>query len=190
MRRRPDSIDAHFVLSYVLRYAGRLDESAMECETAFLLDPRTQTSGLRSCAFVFVLRGDYAKAKKYVDLDHGSDFAKALTILMLVRDGKESEAVALGSPNMPQWNSYDLLLACAAHRPPSEIDALAAAVRPSDDPETNFFAAAHLAYCGQFEPRAERAERRYPREILRLSGDGIRPLFRESPLGTGLCGRP
>ena len=89
VRRRPDSIDAHFVLSYVLRYAGRLDESAMECDTAFLLDPRTQTSGLRSCAFVFVLLGDYAKAKKYADLDHGSDFAKALTILMLVRDGKE-----------------------------------------------------------------------------------------------------
>ena len=50
---------------------------------------------------------------------------------------------------MPQWNSYDLLLACAAHRPPSEIDALAASVKPSDDPEMNFFAAAHLAYCKQ-----------------------------------------
>ena len=70
---------------------------------------------------------------------------------MLVRDRKESQAVALGSPNMPQWNSYDLLLACAAHRPASEIDALAAAVRSSDDPETNYFAAAHLAYCGQFD---------------------------------------
>jgi serine/threonine protein kinase len=151
VRRRPDSIDAHFVLSYVLRYAGRLDESAMECEAAFLLDPRTQTSGLRSCAFVFVLRGDYVTAKKYADLDHGSDFAKALTILMLVRDRKEGQAVALGSPNMPQWNSYDLLLACAARRPASEIAALAAAVGSSDDPEINFFAAAHLAYCGQFE---------------------------------------
>ena len=52
---------------------------------------------------------------------------------------------------MPQWNSYDLLLACAAHRPASEIDALAAAVKPSDDPETNYFSAAHLAYCGQTE---------------------------------------
>ena len=100
---------------------------------------------------MFVLRGDYVTAKKYVDLDHGSDFAKALTILMLVRDRKESQAVALGSPKMPQWKSYDLLLACAAHRPASEIDTLAAAVRSSDDPETNFFAAAHLAYCGQLE---------------------------------------
>ena len=39
VRRRPDSIDAHFVLSYVLRYAGKLDEAAQHCETAFLLDP-------------------------------------------------------------------------------------------------------------------------------------------------------
>ena len=60
----PDSIDAHFVLSYVLRYAGLLDEAAMQCETAFLLDPRSQTSGLRSCAFVFVLRGDYVDGEE------------------------------------------------------------------------------------------------------------------------------
>jgi TolB-like protein/tetratricopeptide (TPR) repeat protein len=149
VRRRPDSIDAQFALSYVLRYAGLLDEAASHCDTAFLLDPRTQTSGLRSCAVVFVLRGNYQRAMNYVDLDYGSDWAKAISIHMLVRDGKTQEALKLGSPHIPQWNSYDMLLACVQHSPPPEILALAAAVKPLDDPETNYFSAAHLAYCGQ-----------------------------------------
>ena len=34
--RRPDSADAHFALSYVLRFAGVLDEAADECEAALL----------------------------------------------------------------------------------------------------------------------------------------------------------
>jgi hypothetical protein len=50
---------------------------------------------------------------------------------------------------MPQWKSYDLLLACLERRPQSVIAGLAAAVQPNEDPETNYFAAAHLAYCRQ-----------------------------------------
>ena len=34
VRRRPQSADAHFALSYVLRYAGMLDQSTQECNTA------------------------------------------------------------------------------------------------------------------------------------------------------------
>ena len=149
VRRRPDSIDAQFALSYVLRYAGLLEEAASRCDTAFLLDPRTQTAGLRSCAVVFILRGNYQRAMNYVDIDYGSDWAKAMSIHMLVRDGRTQEALKLGSPHIPQWNSYDMLLACLRHSPPPEILALAAAVKPGVDPETNYFSAAHLAYCGQ-----------------------------------------
>jgi hypothetical protein len=149
VNRRPDSVDAHFAMSYVLRFAGLLDESGTYCEKAFLLDRRNNTSGLRSCAVVFMLRGDYARTVNYLHLDEGSDFERALTIHMLVAKGREEEAVRLGASRPPQWGSYRLLLACAAKRPSSEIAALAAAVRPSDDPESNYFSAAHLAYCGQ-----------------------------------------
>ena len=34
VKRRPESASAHFVLGYVLRYAGLLDEAARECDTA------------------------------------------------------------------------------------------------------------------------------------------------------------
>ena len=70
---------------------------------------------------------------------------------MLARQGRTQEALQLGSPNIPEWRSYDLLLACLARKPSSEIATLAGSVRASDDPELNYFAAAHLAYCEQTE---------------------------------------
>jgi hypothetical protein len=100
---------------------------------------------------VFLLRGDYPRTMNYLRVDQGSDFAKALTIDMRARQGRAQEALQLGSPNIPEWKSYDLLLACLAGKPPSEVAKLAGAVGASDDPELNYFAAAHLAYCGLTE---------------------------------------
>jgi len=39
VRRRPDSAVAHHLLSYVLRYAGVLDEAGRQCDMTTLLDP-------------------------------------------------------------------------------------------------------------------------------------------------------
>src|SRR5208337_2385140 len=39
VKRRPESADAHFVLGYVYRYAGMLEQSTSECNTALALDP-------------------------------------------------------------------------------------------------------------------------------------------------------
>jgi hypothetical protein len=50
---------------------------------------------------------------------------------------------------MPAWAGYDMLVAFLEHRPAREIAALADGVKPSLDPEINYFSAAHLAYCGQ-----------------------------------------
>ena len=147
--RRPDSADAQFVLSYVFRYAGLLNEAAERCDTALVLDRKMQTSGLRSCAMVFILRGDYPRTVNFLQFDQGSDFAKALTIDMLARQGRTQEALQVGALNIPGWKSYELLRACLAGQTASEIAALTESVRPSDDPELNYFAAGHLAYCGQ-----------------------------------------
>ena len=159
VRRRPDSVDAHFVLSYVLRFAGLWDESASHCERALLLDPQTQTAGLRSCAILFLLRGDYPRALTYLNLDRGSAWWRAISLDMLVREGKKQDALEIGSPRIPQWASYDLLLACVQRRRSSEIDGLARAVRPAEDPEANYLSAAHLAYCGQTDAAGEMLRR-------------------------------
>jgi len=136
-------------LSYALRYAGLLEESANHCDTAFLLDPYTQTAGLRSCSIVFMLRGDYPRAPNYLNIAPDSDLVKAVSIDMLVRQGREQEALQLGLAHTPRWGGYDLLVACLQRRPAAEVRALAEAMQPSDDPETNYLSATHLAYCGQ-----------------------------------------
>jgi serine/threonine protein kinase/TolB-like protein len=147
IRRRPDNADAHFWLSYVLRYAGLLDESARECETALSLDPHN--FGWRSCFYVSLARGDPKGAMAYLDLDAGSEYSKALSMHVLVWQGMEERALQIGRPHMPRWKSFDLLLACLERRPATEIAALARKVRVEEDPELNYLSAGHLAYCGQ-----------------------------------------
>ncbi|MEZ4457108.1 MAG: hypothetical protein R2882_11250 [Gemmatimonadales bacterium] len=151
--RRPDNPDAHFYLSYVYRFAGLFQESADECAIALSIDPHNL--GWRSCAVALIALGDYQGARGFLALDPGSEFARALTVHLLVRSGRTVEAVAAGAPNLPAWRSYPLLIACAAGRPAGEIEALAAAVEPAGDPETNYFAASHLAYCGQTDRALE-----------------------------------
>ena len=184
VRRRPDSADAHFVLSYVLRFAGLLDEAGGHCETALRLDPQTHTSGLRSCAIVFILRGDYPRALNFLNLDPDSDLVKAFSIDMLVRQGREQEALRLGAAHTPQWAGYDMMMTCLQRKPAPEIRALAEAVRASDDPETNYISAAHLAYCGQSDDALE---------MLRRAIKGnycSHPAIESDPFFTTLRARP
>jgi hypothetical protein len=152
VRRYPDNPDARFSLSYVLRFVGLLDESASQCKTAIGLDPEYPSTGLRSCAMVFLLQRDYAGASNFLThyRDHysGSDFATSLSIDILLRQGKDQEALQLGLAHTPQWAGYNLLLSYLQHKPATEIRALAEKVQASDDPETNYLTAGHLAYAG------------------------------------------
>ena len=52
VKRRPQSGDAHFALSYVLRYAGMQEKATQECNTARSLDPGN--FNFRSCAWAFL----------------------------------------------------------------------------------------------------------------------------------------
>ncbi|HSE33507.1 MAG TPA: winged helix-turn-helix domain-containing protein [Pyrinomonadaceae bacterium] len=149
VRRRPDNADAHFVLSYVLRYGGLLDEAAPECDKALLIDGQTQNSGVRSCAVVFLLRQDYPGALNYINVDPDSDLAKSLKLEMFVRQGKREEALQQIASYSPKWGGFDLLVAKLQQKSPDEIHRMAEAVKADEDPETNYFAAAHLAYVGE-----------------------------------------
>ena len=77
------------------------------------------------------------------------ELEEAWIIHALVRDNKKQEALAVKVPRIPQWNSFDVLIAFVKNRPADEVAALASAVQPSDDPETNFLSASHLVYTGQ-----------------------------------------
>ena len=63
LKRRPENADARFALSYVFRYAGMLEESTQECDTAIALDPGNYV--FRSCAWAFAYLG---KPERAMDL--------------------------------------------------------------------------------------------------------------------------
>jgi hypothetical protein len=155
VRRYPDSVSAQFSLSYVLRYAGLLEEAAVHCDAAFLLD----ATAMRSCAVVFILSGNHQRAMDYIRVDRDSEWVNAITLDSLLRQGKEREALEIAPEHAPQWAGFDVLLARLRHRPAEEIAALARKVPFNDDPEENYFAAAHLAYSGQTEAALQMLKR-------------------------------
>jgi TolB-like protein/Flp pilus assembly protein TadD len=147
VRRRPQDGHAHFSLAYVLRYAGLMEESARECDTARALDPRNRF--FRSCGFLFMQSGDYKRARDFARLDAGSAWSKNVEADILLREGKRDvalSAVRMDS-NLPV-GGYAVLLA----PPGAERDRLAATVEAkamSDrDPENKYYTAGHLALAG------------------------------------------
>ncbi len=150
--RRDDNAQAHFTLSYVLRYAGLLDEAEQECDIANGLDPGNYF--FRSCAFPFFEKGDTAKAENYLALDEGSDFARNVKPALLLRAGKldEARAAAHEMTNDETWFG-NVLRACLDNRPPAEINTLAfeneGAMLAQRDPEFRYYQGSLMAYCGQ-----------------------------------------
>ncbi|MGB2901065.1 MAG: winged helix-turn-helix domain-containing protein [Candidatus Acidiferrum sp.] len=146
VRRRPDNANNHHVLSYVLRYGGSLEEAGHECDMVVLLAARIVWG---SCSTTFMELGNYQRARDFIRRDLSSEWSKAHAVEVLLREGKTQEAIKIGPPQIPHWGSYKMLLACAQHEPESQIKALTAGVEVDDDPEVNYFFAAHLSFCGQ-----------------------------------------
>ena len=71
----PRNAVAHFVLSYVYRYVGMLEESAREVEAALALDPKNPR--FRSGGFTYFYAGNYHRAYELFDLDGASTYGIA-----------------------------------------------------------------------------------------------------------------
>ena len=153
VKRRPESAQAHFTLGYVYRYAGMLEQSANECNTALAVDPGNYT--FRSCAWALMELGKTERAKDFIRLDAGSEWAMYITPSVLLREGKvpeAREAVAKRMPTMPRYHR-DLLEACLQLRPASELDRMAheaeTGVPAESDPEAWYYQGAIYAFCGK-----------------------------------------
>ena len=147
LKRRPEYGYAHFALSYVLRYAGLLKEAQHECDTALALDPGDYR--LRSCSEAFFLDGEYSRAMEYNALDAGSQFSKRDEVIILLRQGRNIEA--LEKLRAIDDGRYRLAQACIEKRPSSEIDGLSKRVHGFDlsDPEVRYTTAEIEAFCGR-----------------------------------------
>jgi TolB-like protein/predicted Ser/Thr protein kinase len=153
VKQRPDSGQAHFTLSYVLRYAGMLEEASHECDTALALDRGNYL--FRSCAWPVMELGRTQRAMEFVQLDAGSEWANYVMPSLLLRAGKLAEAreAVKRMSSAPHYHK-DLLQACLLG-PASELDKIAhedEVGQPTDpDPELSYYQASILAYCGKKE---------------------------------------
>ncbi len=153
VKRRPESAQAHFTLGYVLRYAGMLEESTRECDTALALDPGNFL--FRSCAYPLMELGNFQRARDFFQLDAGSEWANSYMPALLLREGKVAEArEAVKRMSTVSHYHRDLLEACLLG-PPSQLDKLAQEAetsQPSDpDPELSYYQGAIFAFCGKKE---------------------------------------
>ena len=155
VKRQPRSAFAHFALGYVLRYAGLLDESMRECETALSLDPGN--FGLRSCSLAFAAMGNPERAIAFVSLDAGSDWYKRNIPRFLWSEGKLAEA-RVAIHKLPANRNVPFLSACSdlplpAQSPSAELNRLARETEPAmlsnPDAENRYLFATEFAFCGQ-----------------------------------------
>jgi eukaryotic-like serine/threonine-protein kinase len=157
--RHPDKGEAHFALSYVLRYGGLLEESARECEQAVSRDPTNPL--FRSCDAPLMMLGRYDRALDYVRLDSGSDWAMLNTRLIYQRMGMRAEARQEHARLPPEYLRgvapemfYGLLSRCLAGAPSGHVtdDDVRGFLTVREDPEPLYFWAGDLAYCGHTKP--------------------------------------
>jgi serine/threonine protein kinase/tetratricopeptide (TPR) repeat protein len=151
-QRRPENAIAHFTLGYVQRYAGMLEESTRQCDTALTLAPGNYS--FRSCSWAFMELSKFDRARDFIQLDAGSEWANYVTPSLLLREGRLAEARegVKHMTDVPQHHR-DLLEACVGIRPPSELDRMAhdaETSQPSDpDPELSYYQGAIYAYCNK-----------------------------------------
>jgi eukaryotic-like serine/threonine-protein kinase len=152
IRHRPESAYAHFVMGYVERYAGMLQQSTNECNTAQALDPGNYS--FRSCAWAFAELGKTERARDFIRLDAGSEWAAYAIPSLLLREGKVQEAreAVKRMPTTPRYHR-DLLEACLQLRPAADLDRMAQEAEtnlPTEpDPETWYYQGSIFAYCGK-----------------------------------------
>jgi TolB-like protein len=159
---RTDSGEAHFAMSYVLRYGGLIEESAQECERAIALDP-TNTL-FRSCVNPYMLLGKYERAHDFIRLDGGSEWATMATRMLYQRMGRRKEAGEQHARSSPETYRritpevyYGLITRCLAGAPTDAQgqltdDDVRTFFLVREDSEPLYFWATDLASCGHVEP--------------------------------------
>ncbi len=158
VKRRPDSAEAHFVMGYIYRYAGMLDQSTKECNTALSLDPGNYT--FRSCAWAFMEMGNAKRAQDFIHLDANSEWAAYMKPSLLLREGEIEKArdAVTHMPTAPRYHR-DLLEACLGLRPYSDAEQMAKVVESTPpaapDAELLYYQGALFADCG-LKPAAMR----------------------------------
>lgn len=154
LHQRPDSGAVHLVHSYVLWYAGLLDEAANECEKTRSLD--AGTTDLASCAGIFMALGRYERAREYLQLVSGTEYQTDGEVEIFLDEGRYDAALRTlkSLPETVPFNGRQFLEPCLLHRSPTAGEAAAARkfvseLMADDDPGPKYGLAGWYALCGQ-----------------------------------------
>ena len=155
VRRRPQSADAHFALSFVLRYAGMLEQSTEQCNAARQLDPGNFS--FRTCAWSFLEMGKTDRAMDFVQLDAGTEWSAWVTPYVYLAAGNIADArTAAKSMGKASYYHRELMQACTAAQRPADMAKIVrdaeSSVMMEPDAEAWYHIGALMAYCGQSEP--------------------------------------
>jgi DNA-binding winged helix-turn-helix (wHTH) protein/TolB-like protein len=154
LKQRPGSGAVHLVHSYVLWYAGLLDEAANECEKARSLD--AGTTDLASCSNVFMGLNRYDRAREYLQLVSGTEYQISNEVELLLREGKYDAALQnlKSLPTTVPLYGRQYLEPCLLHRTPTAAEAdgvrkLNAGVMADDDPGPKYSLGAWYSLCSR-----------------------------------------
>lgn len=149
LRRRPDSLAARGTMSYVLRYAGLLEDAARECDHLLARDPHSPSAP--SCAITLLELGRFDRAIEYLQAGPASDFSKGIAADVRLRQSRFAEALTT-MPNTKD-SGHELLQACIEKQPASRIAPLVAHYdginTAAADSEAKYFEAGWDAFCVQ-----------------------------------------
>ena len=152
LHQRPDSGAVHLVHSYVLWYAGLLDQAANECAKTRSLD--AVTTDLAACAYVFMGLGRYDRAREYLQLQSGAEFERAGEVEIFLREGKQDQALQR-LKSLPAIYGRPLLEPClqrgSTRSTDTAVQKLRSALMTEDDPFSKYLLAAWDSLCGQPE---------------------------------------
>lgn len=185
--RRPDSGEARFALSYVLRYGGLLEESARECEQAVSRDPTNPL--FRTCAQPLMVLGRYDRALDFVRLDSGSEVARTLTRVICQRMGRRDDALVQHQRLAPEFlrgvapaSFHGVLARCLSGTAPDvqgqlSADDVRTFLTVREDPEPLYFWAGDLLYCGYTAAAVTLLRESVRRNYCAVSAIEIDPAF-------------
>jgi len=154
VENRPDSALSWFARSYVYRYAGLIEEAAADCSKALALDPVNQR--IRSCAMVFVHKGEPERARDFLNLDYGTDWFYDVQAHLLAREG-DLEGASASFASQSEESLFRIEGVIFSHCNQRSPEALAAVQEVADtvhavaDSEPKYFTGAMFAVCGHRE---------------------------------------
>jgi len=175
--KRPERAESHFMKSYVLRYAGLLEEAGRECETAFAIDP---TRRLRSCGITLMQLGRYDRAHAFIALDGNSDWARTHSNEVMYREGRFEEVLPRLNPDLP--------IARCLRKQELDVGRLVSRAENDIDPERHWYRASHLSFCGYPEQSLALLKKAISARYCAFSAVDRDPLFADVRAAPGYAG--